>query len=68
VTAIAASETLACSADARTLQAAIDTYTLLNGGPPASEAELVPDQLRSESPHYDVVDGEIVPAPGSPCT
>jgi hypothetical protein len=67
VTAIGDSNALACDADLRTLQGAIDNYTLLEGDPPATEADLVPDWLRAESQHYDVVDGTVVPAPTGAC-
>jgi hypothetical protein len=67
ISAIAQSSSLACDADLSTLQAAYDNFTLLNAGPPAAESDLVPDWLRSESQLYDIVGGQVVPAPDSGC-
>ncbi|MGH2478009.1 MAG: hypothetical protein ACRDIL_22410 [Candidatus Limnocylindrales bacterium] len=67
VTAIGESNALACSTDLRTLQMAIENYTLLEGDPPTAEADLVPDWLRSESQLYDIAAGAIVPASGTDC-
>jgi hypothetical protein len=67
VSAIAQSSSLACEADLLTLQTAYENFTLLNSGPPASESDLVPDWLRSESQLYDLIDGQIVPAADSGC-
>lgn len=61
ITAIEQSRDLACGADAATIRAAIDAYTVLNGGPPADEAALVDARLlRSVSEGWDVVDGSLV--------
>lgn len=67
ITAIDQGNVLACSSDLDNLRLAIDAYTTLNAGPPTAESDLVPDWLRSESEHYDLVDGQLVPAPGSGC-
>lgn len=52
---------LACDAERRTLEQAVEAYTLLEGRPPADEGELVPDFLRAESELFDVTDGTVVP-------
>ena len=67
ITAIEQSSALACDADRMTLETAIETFTLLNAAPPTAESDLVPDWLSSESALYDLVDGQIVPAPDSGC-
>ncbi len=67
ITAIEQSSALACDADRLTLETAIENFTLLNVDPPAAESDLVPDWLRSESQLYDLVDGQVVPAPDSGC-
>jgi hypothetical protein len=46
----------------------MEWYLEKNGSPAADEAVLVSaDVLRGELSGYDVVDGVIVPAPGSIC-
>jgi hypothetical protein len=67
ITAIGESNALACTSDLAALQAAIENFTLLEGVPPATETDLVPDWLRSESQHYDLAAGTVVPATGSSC-
>lgn len=57
----------ACDGDRRVLEIAIEAYELLEGSPPADEAAMVPDWLPRPSELFDVADGEIVPADGSPC-
>jgi len=57
----------ACTLERRTIARAIETYELLIGRPPDTEADLVPDWLTEESALFDLVDGAVVPAPGSPC-
>ncbi len=57
-----------CMTELDVFQLAVDSYTILNGGPPANEAALVPDWLRAESQLFDLApDGSVVPAPGSGC-
>jgi len=67
ITAIRQSDALACSSDLANLRLAIDAYSALNAAPPTVESDLVPDWLRAESALYDLVDGQIVPAPESDC-
>jgi hypothetical protein len=68
ITAMEQAQPLACDTDRKTLEAAVETFTMLNGSPPADEAALVPSVLRSEVTTFDVTaDGTVVPAPGSPC-
>ncbi|MGB8860542.1 MAG: hypothetical protein WCC60_14880 [Ilumatobacteraceae bacterium] len=58
-----------CRSERETLETAIETYTLLNGAPPASEAAMVPDWILGESVFMDIdAAGNVVPAPGSGCT
>ena len=65
----AKADAAACVTDRQTLELAVDTYEALNGVPPADQAVLVTDQLITEpSPRFDVTDGVIAPAAGSPCT
>ena len=57
-----------CEAERAVLQVAMDAYFATNGSTAASEADLVSaDLLRQEFGGYDIVDGVIVPAPGSIC-
>jgi len=58
---------LACEEDRRVLATAIENYTLLESRAPDTEDDLVPDWLRAPSKLWDVEDGAIVPAAGSPC-
>jgi hypothetical protein len=68
ITAMAQAQPLACGTDRGVLEQALDAYTMLEGGPPADEAALVPDYLREPSDLFDVTpDGAVVPAAGSPC-
>lgn len=61
ITAVAQSRTLACDADAQALQMALDAFELLYGVPAPDESALVIGELlRSESAHWDVLDGELV--------
>ena len=60
----------ACTLDRQTLQSAVDTYELLNGALPTSQQDLLDAQMiRELSVRFEVsTGGDIVPAPGSPCT
>jgi hypothetical protein len=58
----------ACMRERANLDQVLQTYELLEGAPPANEADLVPNYLRAESVLYDLADGAVVPAPGSACT
>lgn len=51
----------ACTVNAGTLRSAIESYTLLEGEPPANEQALIDaGYLRSATDDWDVVDGELV--------
>ena len=58
-----------CEIERKTLATAEEAFVVLNGKMPTSEAELVEQQLILEpSAGYEITaDGQIVPAPGSPC-
>jgi hypothetical protein len=59
---------VACLTERNNVQLAVDSYTLLEGAPPAAEAQLVPDYLRVESELFDIApDGTVIPAPGAGC-
>ncbi|HEX6656838.1 MAG TPA: hypothetical protein VF065_02075 [Ilumatobacter sp.] len=59
--------TVECDQQRTLLEIAMEAYAAANGSPPPSESDLVPDWLRSEISGYDIVEGAIVPAPGSIC-
>ncbi|MCU0260940.1 MAG: hypothetical protein MUE78_07980 [Ilumatobacteraceae bacterium] len=58
---------IACEAERAALQTALEAKQLLDGEAEVTEEALVPDFLREPSQRWDIVDGQIVPAPGSPC-
>ena len=60
----------ACGADRQTLATAVEVYAVMNGAPPSSQQDLLDAQMVTElSPWFEITtEGEIVPAPGSPCT
>jgi hypothetical protein len=62
-------ESRECDSDAKTLAAAVEAYTALNGQAPRSEDELVTGGIiREPSKLYDIgSDGSIVPTPGGLC-
>ena len=62
--------TLPASVDLQSLQGASELYLALNGTLPASQDDLIDAQLIQErSVRFEIsAEGEIVPAPGSPCT
>jgi hypothetical protein len=62
------SKSLACDAERTTLATALEAKQLLDGAVDVTEDALVPDFLRGPSELFDIVDGQVVPAPGSPCT
>jgi hypothetical protein len=63
ITAIDNAKVLTCDQDLRTLGAAVQAYSMLEGVPPADEAALVDGHyLREGSDSWDVVDGQIVAA------
>jgi hypothetical protein len=59
---------IACDAERQALQTALEAKQLLDGDAAVTEEALVPDFLREPSERWDIVDGQIVPAPGSPCS
>lgn len=47
----------------------VEAYTILEGKAPTTEAEMVPNYLRTASIYFDLdASGNIVAAPGSGCT
>lgn len=59
---------VACVTERQEIQLAVDSYEILRGGLPTTEAELVPDFLLHESTLFDITpEGQVVPAPGSGC-
>lgn len=63
ITAMEQASGLACGTDGDTVRVAVESYTMLEGAPPADEAALVEKgYLREESALWDVVDGELVAA------
>ena len=57
-----------CAENKDIFQKAVDSYTLLEGGPPPSEAAMVPNYLHEVSPYFDLdAQGHVVPAPNSIC-
>jgi len=58
-----------CVTERRMMQTAVESYSILENKVPVSEAEMIPDYLRIDSPYYDIdAAGQIIPAPGSVCT
>lgn len=59
---------VSCTNERQVFQLAVDSYTMLEGQPPASEAAMVPDYLVSESKLMDLAaDGSVVAAANSGC-
>lgn len=60
----------ACTADRQALQAATETYEILNGTLPTSQQELLDAQMiREVSVRFEITaEGDIVAAPGSLCS
>jgi hypothetical protein len=66
---IARASDVACVQARADLESALEAYTILNGGPPADEAALVPDYLRVASALMDIdPQGNVVASPGGGCT
>lgn len=59
-----------CPVERRNVEQAIEYYYIIVGGTgPVTEADLVPDFMRTESATMDIdADGNVVAAPGSGCT
>ena len=59
---------VSCANERQVFELAVESYTILEGMPPASEATMVPDYLVSESKLMDLAaDGTVVAAPNSGC-
>lgn len=58
-----------CASDRRTMEVAVEAYTIANGSPPDIEADLVTaEMLSTVSPTFDLgPDAAVVPAPGGGC-
>ena len=68
--AIDDADDVACTVDRQTLEAAVQSYEILNGALPTSEQQLLDAQMiRELSVRFEIsAEGAIVAAPGSPCT
>ncbi len=60
----------ACTIDLQSLQGASEVYAALHGSLPTSQDDLIDAQIiRERSVRFEIsAEGDIVPAPGSPCT
>ena len=59
---------LACNQARRTLEQAVENYTILKGEAPVNEAALVPDYLLMQTPLMDIdATGAVVPQLGGGC-
>jgi len=59
---------VACVTERQEIELAVSSYEILKGSLPVSEADLVPDFLRTESALFDITPtGEVVAVPGSGC-
>ena len=57
-----------CNAERSMVEQSVETYTILEGATPVSEAAMVPDYLRIESPYMDIdAAGNVIAAPGGGC-
>ena len=57
-----------CVTERDMLAQQVEAYTILEGKVPVTEAEMVPNYLRTESIFFDLdASGNIVAAPGSGC-
>jgi hypothetical protein len=60
--------TSSCTAERHSVEQAVEAYYVLEGAFPSSEADLVPNYLRTESASMDLDSaGNVVAAPGSGC-
>ncbi len=68
--AIDDADDVACTVDRQTLEAAVQSYEILNGALPTSQQDLLDAQMvRELSARFEIsAEGAIVAAPGSPCT
>ena len=61
-------DSLACQADRKTLQVAIETFYANGGAAPVTEAMLVVNGLlRTEFEDFDIVGADVVAVPGGAC-
>ena len=57
-----------CVENRRVFELAVESYLLLENPTVISEADMVPDYIKVESPYFDLdAQGNIIPAPGSAC-
>jgi general secretion pathway protein G len=54
-----------CDSDKKTLEVAVEAYYAKYNVDPASEADLIPGFVKSDSPNYDIAAGVISPASGN---
>ncbi len=54
-----------CDSDKKTLEVAVEAYYAKYNVDPASEADLIPGFVKSDSPNYNVSAGAIVAAPSN---
>lgn len=60
--------TSSCAAERHSVEQAVEAYYVLEGHNPTSEADLVPNYMRTESASMDLdAAGNVVAAPGSGC-
>lgn len=60
--------TSSCAAERHSVEQAVEAYYVLEGTNPTSEADLVPNYMRTESASMDLdAAGNVVAAPGSGC-
>lgn len=65
--AIDDANSVSCDLDRQAVEMAVDAYTALNGEPPATIEDLVPEFLRSISPNYFVGANGAVEVYDGPC-
>ena len=49
-----------CDSDRKTLEVAVEAYFANNNADPASEADLIPSFVKSDSPNYDIAAGGVI--------
>lgn len=58
-----------CVENRRVFELAVESYLLLENPQVISEADMVPDYIKVESPYFDLdAQGNVIPAPGSVCS
>ncbi|MFZ4812504.1 MAG: hypothetical protein ACOYL9_14285 [Ilumatobacteraceae bacterium] len=69
IQAIDAAQSFTCTTDRSTIQTAMDAYFALEGSTPTESQLLESGLIRSVFKTWDIdAAGNVVPAPGSPCT